>query len=112
MLVAGVASLFEYTATHAPVMVKEGTQYWIEIINRSGRRWFWAPSFDGDMTCVIDGIRGVSPPDGYDPSDIQTGFDFNFCFDVAFKAGDGNRRLDDGGGVDLPNSFTSLLNEE
>ncbi|MHC4415523.1 MAG: hypothetical protein ACYS0G_09585 [Planctomycetota bacterium] len=44
LMVAGLANIFEYTATHADVPVNQGEAYFLEIINSGlpdGTTWFW-----------------------------------------------------------------------
>jgi hypothetical protein len=47
LLVAGLANIFEYTATHADVPVTQGEAYFLEIVNSGlgGTTWFWEWGF-------------------------------------------------------------------
>ncbi len=74
-LVAGLAPIQEYTATHAAVAVTTDC-HWIEITN-DVVTWFWQDSLDGDLTEVID--IGAT---GYDVGDIDNTNDRAFCLDI------------------------------
>jgi hypothetical protein len=85
-LVAGIAPIYEYSATHGEVALGGGNCYWLEVKNNpeGGVNWFWEWSFDGNGIVVVDDLA-ASP--GYGPEDIQLGNDFAWCLDVAFDAG-------------------------
>ncbi|MFQ5461767.1 MAG: IPTL-CTERM sorting domain-containing protein [Phycisphaerae bacterium] len=78
-LVAGLAPIWEYHGTHAPVAVS-GACYWVEVKNNvgGGTNWFWEWSFDGDLATVTD-----AGPDGYDPGDlVENDHDFAWCINL------------------------------
>lgn len=79
-LVAGIAPIWEYTGTHAPVAVLASDCYWIEVKNNAGggATWFWEWSFSGNNRVVVD-----AGPNGYTGGDIAQGNDFAFCLDIA-----------------------------
>ena len=100
LLVAGIAPIWEYTGSHAPVAVSGSTCYWIEVRNNpTGATWFWEWSQDGNGRKVVD-----AGPNGYDAGDIDIASDFAWCMNV--ETGDAGGCLpppptnDDCGGAD------------
>lgn len=105
-LIDDESAMYEYKASHPPVPVEAGQQYWIEIVNVSDGTslWFWVPSLDGDERSVVD-----TPLDGWDSSDVEEGYDLAFCLNVPFYTE--NRRFweEDMKRIDVKNDIKSFL---
>lgn len=78
-IAGGVAPIYEFTGTHAPVPVWAGGAVWVEVKNDppGGETWFWSWSFEGNLSRVVD-----VGPNGYDFLDIMFGADFALCVNV------------------------------